>query len=100
MSNNEFSTPTDEARYKRFQDNINQLLAIKQHKAEKIFVTGDALLGRVFADSGYRFTPCPMRRQLDWALIEVVTPRIGSNNVSNSFLTNSYLLIEFLLTFF
>ncbi|EER42729.1 conserved hypothetical protein [Histoplasma capsulatum H143] len=80
MSNNEFITPTDEARYKRFQDNINQLLTIK-HKAENFFATGDALLGRVFAASGYRFTPCPMRRQLDWALIEVVTPRIGSNNM-------------------
>lgn len=99
VSNNEFITPTDEAQYKRFQDNINQLLTIK-HKAEKFFAAGDALLGRVSAASRYRFTSFPMKRQLDWALIEIVTPRIGSNNVSNSFITNSYLLVEFLLTFF
>ncbi|KAG5288483.1 14-3-3 protein epsilon [Histoplasma capsulatum G186AR] len=80
VSNNEFITPTDEAQYKRFQDNINQLLTIK-HKAEKFFAAGDALLGRVSAASRYRFTSFPMKRQLDWALIEIVTPRIGSNNV-------------------
>ncbi|EER36451.1 conserved hypothetical protein [Histoplasma capsulatum H143] len=80
MINDEFIISRDEAFYKHSEAAINQSLVIK-NKAEKFFATGNALLGRVFAASGYRSTPNPDRRQLDWALIQVVTPRIGSNNV-------------------
>ncbi|PGH30393.1 hypothetical protein GX50_06829 [[Emmonsia] crescens] len=80
MTNDEFIIPSDEASYKRTEAAINKSLTIKD-KAENFFATGNALLGRVFAGSGYRTTPNPDRRQLDWALIQVVTPRIGSNNV-------------------
>lgn len=95
MTNDEFIIPSDEASYKRTEAAINKSLTIKD-KAENFFATGNALLGRVFAGSGYRTTPNPDRRQLDWALIQVVTPRIGSNNVSNPY----FLIMKYFYAFF
>ncbi|OJD09966.1 hypothetical protein AJ78_08830 [Emergomyces pasteurianus Ep9510] len=79
-ANNEFIIPNDEVTYGGIEAEINQSLAIKD-EAEKFFATGNALLGRVFAASGYRMTGSIDRRQLDWALIRVVSSRIGNNSV-------------------
>ncbi|KLJ08235.1 hypothetical protein EMPG_16331 [Blastomyces silverae] len=80
MSNNEFISPKDEAHYIMSEAKVNQLRAI-QSKADRFLATGNILFGKVFAGSGYRRALTPARRQLDWALIEVFTSRIGSNNV-------------------
>ncbi|OAX78416.1 hypothetical protein ACJ72_07276, partial [Emergomyces africanus] len=77
-ANNEFVIPSDEIAYRRTEAEMNQSIAIKD-KAERFFATGNALLGNVFAASGYRMTRSPGRRQLDWALIQVVSSRIGKN---------------------
>jgi hypothetical protein len=75
-------TPSDQKQYERSESAKAQLLAIKA-RAESFFKSKNALLGRVFAASGYRFTPGPQRKHLDWALIEVVTSRLATNTVSS-----------------
>lgn len=80
---NDAVIPSERQNYERVQkfiDGKKQILS----KAEDFFATKKPALGDIFAASGLRqaFPPSGPSHSYDWALINVVQPRLSTNKVS------------------